>query len=168
MSGYSGSSGISGYSGVSGFSGSGVSGYSGFSGLNTPLLQTVTYNNNFTPGQVIYKTSGGYALARADAVETSEAIGIVQAADPAQFTYVINGAIFYLTGITDAFYYYLSDISAGALTTTAPTNVGCVIKPMLIGTSTTTGIVVEYPGVVIGSTNNGASGYLGYGLVIIL
>ena len=164
-SGYSGEIGGSGYSGISGYSGSGVSGYSGsgvsgFSGLNAPLLQTITYNNSFTPGQVIYKTSGGYALARADAVETAEAIGVIQDANATQFTVVINGAISNLTGIVDAAYYYLSESVAGGLTTTAPGLSGQVIKPILIGTSTTTGIVVEYPGVLIGSTNNGFSGYL--------
>jgi hypothetical protein len=158
-SGYSGVSGYSG-SGVSGYSGSGVSGFSGYSGLNAPLLQTITYNNSFTPGQVIYKTSGGYALARADAVETAEAIGVIQDANATQFTIVINGAISNLTGIVDAAYYYLSESVAGGLTTTAPELSGQVIKPVLIGTSTTTGIVVEYPGVLIEGTNNGFSGYL--------
>lgn len=170
-SGYSGQDGLSGYSGVAGASGysgetgpvgdSGYSGYSGASGSNAPLIQTITYNNAFSAGQAIYKTSGGYALARADAVETAEVIGVVQSATATEFVLVINGFITGLTGIVDASYYYLSDTVAGGLTTTAPEADGSVIKPILIGTSTTTGVVVEYPGVVIGSTNNGASGHLG-------
>ena len=45
------------------------------------------------------------------------------------------------------------------LTNTVPTAAGSIIKPMLIATSTTTGIVVEYAGVQIG-TNSGTSGYI--------
>jgi hypothetical protein len=139
--------------------GSGVSGYSGYSGFNANN-QSVTYTNSFSAGQVIYKTPGGYSLALADDIYTSEVIGVVQSANSSEFTYVINGYISGLTGIEDATCYYLSDTVPGQLTMDAPTVSGSVIKPVLIGTSTTTGVVVEFPSVVIGSTNNGTSGYL--------
>ena len=139
--------------------GSGVSGYSGYSGFNANN-QSVTYANSFSAGQVIYKTPGGYDLALANDIYTSEVIGVVQSANSSEFTYVINGYISGLTGIEDATCYYLSDTVPGQLTMDAPTVSGSVIRPVLIGTSTTTGVVVEFPSVVIGSTNNGTSGYL--------
>jgi len=149
-----GTSGYSGYSGVSGWSG--ISGYSGFNANN----QSVTYTNSFSAGQAIYKTTGGYDLALANDINTSEVIGVVQSANSSEFTYVINGYISGLTDIEDATCYYLSDTVPGQITTDAPTASGSVIKPVLIGTGTTTGVVVEFPGVIIGSTNNGTSGYL--------
>jgi len=160
-SGYSGAVGTSGYSGISGYSGySGVSGYQGFSGNSAPILQSILYGNSFSPGNVIYKTSGGYALAKANSIYTSDAIGIVQTATVSSFDLIINGYISGLTGLTDSYQYYLSDAVAGALTDIRPSANGSVIKPMLIATSTSTGIVVEYASVLIGSTNAGTSGYL--------
>jgi len=158
-SGISGFTGISGYSGISGYTGiSGYSGVSGYSGLSVPNLQTVTYANAFSAGQVIYKTSGGYGLAQANAAATADAIGIVQSSTGTTFTYVINGYISGLTGLTDSYHYYLSDSVAGQLTNTPPTAAGSIIKPMLIAIGSTAGIVVEYAGSQIG-TNAGTSGY---------
>jgi len=45
------------------------------------------------------------------------------------------------------------------MTTTAPTANGSIVKPIMIGIGSTAGLVVEYPGFIIGSTNNGTSGY---------
>ena len=146
--------GISGYSGISGFSG-----VSGFSGASNGFI-TATYSNSFTPGQAIYRNTGGYTLAQANAISSCDVLGIVQTANSTSFTAVANGYITGLTGLADATEYYLSDSVAGLLTSTAPSANGSIIKPLLISTSTTTGVVVEYPGVQIGATNSGTSGYL--------
>jgi hypothetical protein len=134
-------------------------GISGFSGASNGSI-TATYNNTFTPGQAIYRTTGGYALAQANAISSCDVLGIVQTANSTSFTAVANGYITGLTGLVDATEYYLSDQTAGLLTSTAPSANGSIIKPLLISTSTSTGVVVEYPGVQIGATNSGTSGYL--------
>ena len=169
-SGYSGSSGFTGYSGFSGtgisgytgFSGqqgfSGWTGYSGYSGLNANT-QTVIASNTFNPGNVIYRTSGSYALALANALSSADAVGVVQTASTSAFSYVINGYISGLSGLTDSVGYYLSDTTAGLLVSASPVNVGSVIKPMFIAIGTTAGVVVEYPSVLIGTANTGTSGY---------
>jgi len=133
-------------------------GFSGFSGYAGTSLYTAVYNNSFSPGQVIYRTSGGYALAQANSAATSDAIGVVQSANATSFTAVINGVVTGLSGLTDSYQYYLSDTVPGLLTTTVPTAVGSVIKPMLIATGAASGIVVEFAGAVIGSST-GTSGY---------
>ena len=134
-------------------------GVSGFSGASNGYI-TATYSNAFTPGQAIYRNTGGYALAQANAISSCDVLGIIQTANSTSFTAVANGYITGLTGLVDATEYYLSDSVAGLLTSTAPSANGSIIKPLLISTSTTTGVVVEYPGVQIGATNNGTSGYL--------
>jgi len=149
--------GVSGYSGYNGSSGySGVSGWSGYAGTS---LLVVTQSNSFTPGQAIYRTTGSYALAQANAVSSSDVIGIVQSATASGFNVVANGFISGLTNIGDSVGYYLSDTTAGLLVSAAPTATGSVVKPLMIGTGTTTGLVLDYPGALIGSINYGISGY---------
>ena len=65
--------------------------------------------------------------------------------------------------MTDAAQYYLSDTVAGATTTTPPTAVGSVIKPVLIAIGTTAAQIVEYPGAQVqaANANSGYSGYSG-------
>jgi len=155
-SGYSGAQGSAGTQGTAGAQG--TSGYSGVSGNSSPNIQTVTYTNSFSAGQVIYKTSGGYALAQANALSSSDIIGVVQSATGTTFTYIGNGYISGLTGLTDSYHYYLSDTVAGAFTNTVPTAIGSVVKPVLIAIGTTAGNVVSYPGIV-NNSNTGTSGY---------
>ena len=139
----------------------GASGYSGTSGTASTAVFTATYNNTFSPGQAIYKISGGYALAQANAVSSCDVIGIIQAANSTSFVAVTFGTIVGLSGLSDGTGYFLSDTTAGALVSAQPTSIGSVIKPLLIATSTSTGVVVEYPGALIGSTNAGINGYYG-------
>jgi len=142
----------------SAYSFAGISGFSGFSGINQTLV-TFASANTFSAGQAIYRTSGGFALAQANAVSSCDILGVVQSASATGFTIVANGYITGLTGLTDAAQYYLSDITPGLLTTTVPSAGGSVIKPVLIAIGTTAGIVVEYPGAIINASNLGTSGY---------
>ena len=137
---------------------SGYSGFSGYSGINQTLVTFVSANT-FTAGQAIYRASGSFALAQANSNTTSDILGVVQSATSTQFTIVANGYITGLTGLTDSYQYYLSDTTPGALTTNPPSATGSVIKPVLIAIGSTAGVVVEYPGAIIG-TNAGTSGYV--------
>ena len=156
ISGYSGYSGISGFSGYSGYSGvSGYSGISGFSGQSGVAgAETITYTNTFTAGNVIKKTSGGYALAQANTVANAEAIGVVQSATGANFTVVYVGAITGLSGLIDGDVYFLSDTVPGSAAIVEPTTLGSVSKPILVATGTTTGIVLNMRGILNGSQTN--------------
>jgi len=142
----------------SAYSFAGISGFSGFSGINQTLV-TFASANTFSAGQAIYRASGNFALAQANAVSSCDILGVVQTATSSQFTIVANGYISGLTGLVDGSQYYLSDVTPGLITTTVPTAAGSVIKPVLIAVGTTAGIVVEYAGALIGSNNSGTSGY---------
>jgi len=149
----------------------GASGYSGISGFPGTSVISVTYNNNFQPGQAIYRvqptsaTLAGYALACANAASSVEVIGVVQAATIFNFAAVVNGSITGLSGLSDGVQYYLSDTYPGTLTTTPPSAINSIIKPVMIATGTTTGQVVEYPGLLISGlqtlAGSGISGYYG-------
>jgi hypothetical protein len=142
--------------GVSGFSGA-----TGGNGLPGTSLLTATQSNTFSAGQAIYRAVGSYVLAQANAISSSDVTGIIQNATSTALTAVINGNISGLTGLVDGNEYWLSDTTAGALVSAQPTATGSVIKPLLIATGTSTGVVVTYPGALIGSTNYGTSGYYG-------
>jgi len=57
------------------------------------------------------------------------------------FYLVLNGIISLLSGLTDGSPYYLSPSSAGALTVTKPSTSGQIVKPVMIATGVTSGIV---------------------------
>jgi hypothetical protein len=142
----------------------GISGFSGATGSNgTPgtSLLISTQSNTFSAGQAIYRSAGSYVLAQANAVSSSDVTGIIQNVTSTALTAVVNGNISGLTGLVDGNEYWLSDTTAGALVSAQPTAAGSVIKPLLIATGTSTGVVVTYPGALIGSTNYGISGYYG-------
>lgn len=99
--------------------------------------------HGFSVGDVLYKlSSSGYAKAKADNVTTAEAAGIViTVPDASNFTLLVSGHHTALSSLTAGSLYYLSDATAGALTDTEPTAVGSFSKPLVVATSTTSGIV---------------------------
>ena len=147
MSGAASASGFSGYSGYSG-----ISGFSGAAGLAG--AETVIYANSFVTGNVIKKTSGGYALAQADTVANAEAIGVIQTANASQFDVVYVGAITGLSNLIDGEVYFLSDTVAGSATSVEPTTLGSVSKPIFVATSTSTAVVLNMRGILNGSQTN--------------
>lgn len=95
--------------------------------------------------------AGDYLKAQADAVATSEAVGIVIAvADVDNFTLQFGGRVTAgLSGLTPGAIYYISDATAGEITATAPSDPGDVIKQVLVATSATTGFITNMLGVEI-------------------
>jgi hypothetical protein len=62
---------------------------------------------------------------------------------------VFEGKVTGLTGLTIGVVYFLSPTIAGAITTTEPSNIGEISKPILIATSSTTGNILRYRGIII-------------------
>ena len=90
-----------------------------------------------------------YLKAKADSETNSNFMGVVESVSGTDFTVVYSGEISLpnyvmstIAGYTGAQIFYLSGASAGKLTTTAPTNPGHVIKPVII----TTGLAVDSGG----------------------
>jgi microcystin-dependent protein len=102
--------------------------------------QSITQNNHgLAVGEVLY-FDGTWKKAKADAAATSEWIGVIQQVPDANtFLLVTSGRILGLSGLTAGTLYYLSDATAGALTSTAPTAITSNARPVLLATSTTAG-----------------------------
>lgn len=113
----------------------------------------VTQANTFSVGQAIYRNGGTYSLAKADASETAEVIGIVELANSTTFTMVTGGYTAALSGLVAGTVYFLSDVTAGLITATEPTTIGNISKPLLTATTTTAGYVNIMRGVVVGGAN---------------
>lgn len=97
-----------------------------------------------------------YVKARADAEDTAEAIGIVESATEDEFVIVRAGGLLRnVTGLTPGVVYFLSDATAGLLTATEPTASGVVTKPMLFALTSTSGVVLNYRGIVVEDSDIG-------------
>lgn len=119
---------------------------------NTKTLVTQAAHG-FVAGDVLRRSSGSYAKAQANSVANAEVVGVVESVtSSSQFTLVTQGVITGLTGLTDSTEYFLSPTTAGLITSTEPTSVGQISKPVLVATSTTTGIVVNMRGIEIASS----------------
>ena len=141
--------------------------------LVTGVLDGKSIRNNieqtshgFTAGSVVRfdptasSGNGGFTLAYATSPKEAEVAGIIEkVADANNFTIVYQGEIdisnFPDTGTTADECYFLSGISAGHVSSTAPTVGGHVIKPVLtrrgkLSGGAQRGVVMNYLGTVIG------------------
>ena len=122
-------------------------------GGSTTVKLTIN-SHGFTIGQALYFTGSAYALAKADAANTSEVVGIVsKVIDVNTVEITTNGIVTGLSGLTAGAVYFLSATTAGLLTATEPTTVGFISLPLLTASSTTAGYVNIMRGVVVGGTN---------------
>jgi hypothetical protein len=134
----------------------------GGGGGSSGVVQVITQPNSFAATDVgkavMVNNSGVYVFAVADNAADGEEVGLLVAAgNPAQFSvqqigYVTFAATSTLLPLTPGMVYWLSDVggaSAGELSTTEPTTVGHISKPMLIADSATTGWVLDMRGYVI-------------------
>lgn len=135
----------------------------GGSGEST-ILDVNQVAHGFAVQDVVYLNSTTWTKANANATATAEAVGVVSAvAGVDDFSVTMNGYVPGLSGLTAGSVYYVSDVTAGLLTTTAPTAVGSVVKPMLVAVTTTSGIVVNYRGnEITSSSGSGTSASLNY------
>ena len=115
------------------------------------VVASITYSNSFTPGDIVYRTVGGYAKSKADSAANAEVHGVVQSATGSDFVVVYSGPITGLTGLNDSAVYFLSDTVAGSATQTAPTALGTINKPVFVATSATTAIIVNMRGIETGN-----------------
>ena len=80
-------------------------------------------------------------------------MGIVESVISVNIFVVVHyGAITNLTGLADGVVYFLDASNAGAFTSIEPTSIGQISKPILVATSTTTGIVLNMRGIEIASS----------------
>lgn len=91
-------------------------------------------------GDIVRISGGVYVKAQADSLANANAVGMVQTVtDANNFRVASDG---YITGISfspNSTLFYLSPTTAGALTSTKPTTVGQVVKPLYVSVGTTRG-----------------------------
>ena len=135
-----------------------------FSGPVSFLGETVVPNASFkvtgitsgtsgyTFGTVVRVTSTGYTAAKANSADNAEVIGVISARN-SQYSVVtvsgkVDGDFSQVAGATlsPGCVYFLDGTTAGFISTTEPTTVGQVSKPVIIGLGATSGMVVQYRG----------------------
>lgn len=122
------------------------------SGTDPTLYSVAQTSHGFSVGNVL-RLSGAstYAKALANSAANAEVVGIVQTVtDANNFVLRTGGKVTGLSGLTANSTYFLSDVTAGLLTTTAPTASTSVSKPLLFADTTTTGFFFNMRGIIVG------------------
>jgi len=115
--------------------------------------------HGFVFGDCLYHNGTIYAKARADAEATADFIGRVSTVtDVDNFIMTMSGYMSGDSGLTAGANYYLSAVTAGAITATKPGG-AFVNKPVFIASATTAGYVQNQLGTIQGTTTN-------YGLIL--
>ena len=126
------------------------------------ISKTITQaSHGFAVKDVVGFSGTTYNKAIADGTYDGEVLGIVTAsADTNTFVLTQAGYVTGLTSLVANTTYFLSDATAGLLTTTEPTTEGHISKSVLIADSTTTGWVLPYVGYIVttGSSGGGSWG----------
>lgn len=130
----------------------------GGSGGGTSAKTVNQATHGFSVGESLYLNSTTWTKAKADAVATAEAVGMVSTVVGVDtFMLTTNGFVAGLTGLTAGTVYFLSATTAGGLTATEPTTEGYVSKPCFIADTTTSGYFINMRGAVVGG---GSSCYI--------
>lgn len=135
-----------------------VLGAGGGSGTSVDVSQTAHGFVAADIGKAIRSSgvSGEYTFAMADAANNAEVVGIISDASsgvPNQFSYIAIGPMTGLSGLTTGEVYFLSASASGVATTTEPSVVGQISKPLYVATSATTAIILNSRGTTVGGTN---------------
>ena len=117
------------------------------------ITKTITQaSHGFNVKDVIGFSGTAYSKAIADGMYDGEFIGIVSKCCNANiFDLTQAGYVSGLTGLIINTTYFLSDVTAGLITSVAPTTPTHISKAVMIANSTTSGWVLPYPGVTITS-----------------
>jgi hypothetical protein len=128
-------------------------------GTNTPtsIVESFSVANTFVPGDAVRYDipSSTWVKAQADSAENSEVAGVVSSASFNTFDLTYAGLINVstLSGVS-APVLFLDSTTAGGLTTSPPSAIGTVIKPVLTKTTNGSGyIVTNYLGTQIGGSS---------------
>jgi len=126
-----------------------VSGVTYAHNVTMPIYQP---SHGFSLMNVIGWSGGTYNKAIADDTYSGETIGIVsKVVDVDNFYLTQSGYITGLTGLVTNSTYFLSDSTAGGIRTTKPTEVGYMVRAIMVADSPTSAWVLPYTGHVIES-----------------
>jgi hypothetical protein len=120
------------------------------SSFKVPGITTGT--SGYTFGSVVRINSSGYTAARADDPDSAEVLGVISSQNSSYSVVTVLGRIdgnFQTVSggtLSPGCVYFLSGQTAGYLTTTEPTTIGYVSKPVILGIGATSGVVLQYRG----------------------
>lgn len=148
-----------------------ANGTAGFTFGRTVRMDTNPYEGGGSGGTLGHRL--GITLARGTNTTEAEAIGVVGVVEGNSVNVVTQGKIQgpwkfggVSGGLTYGCVFFLDPAKRGILTKTEPSTTGLVSKPMIVGVTGDTGIVVNYRGQELGLT--GASGAAATSLVSII
>lgn len=123
-------------------------------GTITKISQT---NHGFSVGQAVKFNGSQYVLAQANVVSNSYVVGLIATVPDTNTFELVTSGIVTLSGTNfiPGSVYYLSPNVAGSLTTTEPTTVGQVSKPLFIATGTNTGLFYNWKGTIVAAPATG-------------
>ncbi len=121
------------------------------------ITKEITQSSHGFDVQDFIGWSGGtYNLAIADGTYDGEFVGVVSCCVGVNaFCVTQAGYITGLTGLITSCTYFLSDTTAGLLTTDEPTTDGHVSKAVLVADSATSGWVLPYAGYIVTTGDSG-------------
>lgn len=160
--GATGPTGLTGVTGPTGTAGAtGATGPTGGSGDST-VISVMQTGHGLAVQDVVRFNGTDYVKAKADSGVDAEVVGIVSAvADANNFTLQVGGRVTGLSGLSAGAVYFLDPSTAGALTTTEPSTLTQVSKPILIALSTTSGLLFNFRGEVLAEAGVGPTGTTG-------
>ncbi len=134
-----------------------ATGGGGGTGSGNSIIQAISQSSHgFSVGNVVRLSGSSYLLAKADNVADAEAVGIVSfVSDANDFTLLIDGYVTGLSALSAGAVFFLDPSNAGVLTSTSPTSVGFVNKPLLIADSTTSGYFNNMRGELLIAASSG-------------
>jgi hypothetical protein len=121
-------------------------------------------STGYTFGSVVRITTSGYTLAKADSADSAEVIGFISSMKSTHSVITTSGKIegnfTSVAGSTlsPGCVYFLDAVTAGTISTTEPTTMGQVSKPVMIGLGETAGLVVQYRGNYLNASSGAGSG----------
>jgi len=119
-------------------------------GSSYSLYETYTQvSHGFILGDIVRFDAGTWYKALADSAQNAEVFGIIQLVNGDSFDVVFEGKVTGLSGLTIGIVYFLSPTVLGAITSTEPSTITQISKPILIATSSTTGNILRYRGIII-------------------
>lgn len=122
--------------------------------------------SGYTFGNVVRVTTDGYTLAQANSADNAEVIGFISTMNASYSTVTVSGKIdgdfTTVAGgtLSPGCVYFLDPTTPGYITTTEPSTIGQVSKPVLIGLGETAGVVLQYRGNYL-NADSAASGISG-------
>ena len=128
--------------------------------------------SGYTFGSVVRITSTGYTLAQANSADSAEVVGVISSMNSAYSVVTLSGKVdgnfTTVAGgtLSAGCVYFLDSATAGNITTSEPSTVGFVSKPVIIGLGQTAGMVVQYRGNFLNSSSSG-SGMSGSNIIYV-